>query len=99
MGGLPPGIVEAAVYYVVKADSRTKGFYLKESSGNLFEIESRLRNQLSNEQKQELFTSIRQLMNESIRKIKAGEFAPVPKNISSCEECAWDRLCRAPHLN
>ena len=32
---LPPGEVEAAVYFVSKAESRNKGFYQKENSGAL----------------------------------------------------------------
>jgi RecB family exonuclease len=100
--GLTPlekGTVEAAVYYVCKAGSRNKGFYLKESSGDLFAIEPRLRNTVTQEKRAEMLGHVREVVNTAVDKISKGELTPLPKNLSSCEECAWNRLCRAPHLN
>lgn len=100
--GLTPlekGLVEAAVYYVCKAESRNKGYYLKESSGELFAIEPRLRNVVTREKRDEVLASVREVVGETVDKIARGDFAPVPKKLSTCEECAWTRLCRAPHLN
>jgi CRISPR/Cas system-associated exonuclease Cas4 (RecB family) len=100
--GLTPlekGLVEAAVYYVCKAGSRNKGFYLKESSGDLFAIEPRMRNVVTSEKRSELLANVRSVVGTAVEKISKGELTPSPKNLSSCEECAWNRMCRAPHLN
>ena len=96
---LPAGEVEAAVYYVSKAKSRNKGFYQKENSGHLFDVEPRIRNQISFEQKRELFTQMRGAIAETVEKILAGRWAPGPKDFKDCESCGWSRLCRAKHLN
>jgi len=100
--GLTPlekGLVEAAVYYVCKAESRTKGYYLKDSSGELFAIEPRMRNTVTTEKREELFANVREVVGQTVEKIASGEFEPKPKDLSTCKECAWNRLCRAPHLS
>lgn len=100
--GLTPlekGLVEAAVYYVCKAESRTKGYYLKDSSGELFAIEPRMRNVVAREKRDELLLNVREVVSQAVEKIAGGEFEPKPKDLSTCQECAWNRLCRAPHLS
>jgi ATP-dependent helicase/DNAse subunit B len=96
---LPDGRVESAVYYVCKAESRNKGFYLKEASENLFEFDSRVRNQISLEDRKNLLAGVHEKIGATIDHIRAGYFSPLPKKLSTCDECNWSRLCRAPHLN
>lgn len=95
----PEGEVEAAVYYVCKAESRSRGFHLKESSEELFAVEPRMKTLITRDKKRELFASVRQVIGETVEKIQQGAFDPVPKKTSFCQECSWNRLCRAPHLN
>jgi hypothetical protein len=61
-------------------------------------LDGRSRNKISGEEKQELYQSVRQVIAATVKKIGAGEFTPLPKKLSHCEDCAWNRLCRAPHL-
>jgi ATP-dependent helicase/nuclease subunit B len=96
---LPKGIVEAAVYYVCNAESRTRGFYQKESSEQLVALEPRMRNGITNDEKGELFSDVRAAVGETLKKISEGNFLALPKKTTICEECKWNRLCRAPHLN
>jgi len=96
---LPAGPVAAANYYVVKEMDRRKGFHVKDESSELYSCKDRHYNFISESEKQELFTSVRQSIDQAITDISGGRLNPQPEDVKICTACSWRSLCRAPHLN
>jgi ATP-dependent helicase/DNAse subunit B len=96
---LPAGPVVASNFYVVKDQDRRKGFHLKGESADLYSLEDKHRNWMTDAQKQELFEQMRALIQETLKQILRGEFQATPRMVRLCENCTWRILCRAPHLS
>lgn len=94
-----PRQVVGAVYYVARTMDRDKGFKVTDIAQGLFATEDRKHNKISLSERDRLFTSTRALLRESLARMQAGEFAPVPKDVKICKTCQWSSICRAPHLN
>jgi RecB family exonuclease len=97
--GLPAGAVAAANYYVIRDRDRRKGFHVKEADSELYSSEDKHRNWIGEADKATLFSELRQLIQEVVRGILAGELNPNPADEKLCVRCSWRVLCRAPHLN
>jgi len=89
--------VSGAFYMNLKNFDRERGFARKDSDETLFSI-GRKKYGLTEAEEEELFKNIRQLIADTVAKMDAGEFNPVPHSNKECDECRWDRLCRGAHL-
>jgi ATP-dependent helicase/DNAse subunit B len=96
---LPAGPVESSNFYVVKERDRRKGYHVKDDSAELYSTNDKHRNWITSEQKQELFNTLRELVQGTLKRILAGDFAPAPKQLRICDSCKWRTLCRVPHLS
>lgn len=92
--------VFAALYYVARPFSRDTGFMVEGEEQGLYAITNkRKRNRLSVEAKDELFREGEKLIREAVAGMRAGLFAPRPRDPKRCLTCKWSSLCRTPHLN
>lgn len=99
LAGVAGDEVVAANFFVVKDQDRSKGFHLKEGGEELFDSEISRRNYITDDEKQDLFVELGQMMTEALTKILEGQLNPNPEDTRTCESCTWRSLCRAPHLN
>ncbi|MEO0335108.1 MAG: PD-(D/E)XK nuclease family protein, partial [Pseudomonadota bacterium] len=90
--------VTAAFYYSAKTMSREKGFRLKEEIDDLYGKRNN-RSEMSRDQKQTLFESVKEEIAAMVSKMQKGEMNPEPIKEEICSQCSWSAQCRAPHLN
>lgn len=90
--------VVAAFYYVLKNMDRSTGFKLKDIDCQLYDVQ-RKKSQISKEEKAQLMSSLKSLIEQSLQQIKQGNFTPDPSDSEICNDCQWRKLCRAPHLS
>lgn len=96
---VPPNEVAAANFYVVRDQDRGRGFFVKDSTAELYSSEDRRQNYITPEQKEELLSQLKMELNTALIDITAGRLNANPKNFKTCEKCGWRKQCRAPHLN
>jgi len=94
-----PQEVVSAVYFVAREFDRDRGFKLEGVEQGLFDVEDRKKNKMDQQQKQRLFEQTQEILSRVLKRMKAGEFQPVPKDTTICKTCEWSFVCRAPHLN
>lgn len=99
IANLPAGEVVEAVYFVSRTMERETGLRISDREQNLYVIEGRAHNKATSEQKQKLYSQIRQMLGEMLTRMNDGDYAPRPIDKKICERCNWSLLCRAPHLN
>ena len=87
----------SAFYYVSKGMSREKGFRMKDKGGDLFEPTGR--NCANHSEIQHVQKQILLRIQEVVKSLDEGNFAPNPKDKKDCKNCHWRKICRAPHLN
>lgn len=96
---LPPGEVAAANFYVVRDLNRTRGYFVKDESAELYDASDRRQNYITSDQKTELFENLKGEINTALSAIASGRLNPQPKAYKVCDQCGWRKQCRAPHLN
>lgn len=91
--------VVSAMYYVAKPFTRDYGFKVEDVEQGLYELgDRRKRNKIKSEERLRLYEQSRALIREAVGGIRAGRFAPNPRDRKTCIECQWSHICRAPHL-
>lgn len=90
--------VVGAVYYSVKDWERDKGFLLTTEGERLVQLNSRKKNNLDQNEKEELFKAIQEKIRMILVEMKNGKYFPSPQDEKTCENCNWRQMCRAPHL-
>ncbi len=97
---LKPNPVAAALYYVSKPLMRDHGYKVEDLSQGLYDTANkRLRNRLTQAEKENLFAQGTEVTKHAIDGIREGRFRPEPRDPQSCKDCQWSPVCRAPHLN
>ena len=92
--------VVAALYYSARPLGRDYGFKMAGVDQRLFSSDDRRRrNLVAPEERAKLFEEARGLVRKAVDGIRAGRFAPEPRDTKGCMECQWRSLCRAPHLS
>lgn len=91
--------VIGAVYYGFKKIDREKGFLTLEADGYMFSVGNRKSHKITHDKKLELYGKAQEVIKETLKGMKAGEYNPSPSDVSICKNCNWRNLCRAPHLN
>lgn len=91
--------VVSAVYYAAKTMERDKGFKVDDVEQGLYLTDDAKRNKIGLEAKRRLFEEAKLSVAAALSRMLSGQFAPIPKDVATCKECQWSRLCRAPHLN
>jgi hypothetical protein len=66
---------------------------------NFFGFDDKKQNKITIEEKKKLIDQTHEIINDTVQRIKSGDFKPNPKEIELCTDCQWRDLCRAPHLN
>jgi ATP-dependent helicase/nuclease subunit B len=95
-----PHPVVGALYYVSRPLGRENGFKVEDADQGLYEFANkRLRNKVTKEGLEKLYTEGRERVRQAVEGILAGRFAPSPRDPSKCGDCQWSTLCRAPHLS
>ena len=97
---LEPRPVLAALYYVSRPLGRDNGFKVEgpEQQG-LFDFPDKKKNRIKPEEKEKLFLEAQALSKTAAEGIRAGNFAPEPRDERKCPDCRWSALCRAPHVH
>lgn len=96
---LPAGEIVEAVYFVSRTMERETGIRISDRDQGLYAIEGRDYSKATIEQKQSLYSQVREALAKMLVRMEKGEYAPQPRKIEICERCNWSLLCRAPHLN
>lgn len=91
--------VVSAVYFLTFKLNRDYGFKLKLDNPNLYALNDKKRNQVSQDEFVQLLEDFEFKLKEILKQIITHNFQPKPKDISDCMSCYWRVLCRAPHLN
>ncbi len=89
-----PKNVVAAFYFILKKTDRSKGFFSDKASADFLPSKKNSDPKIEN-----LFSDTRELIGEILKNLKQGKFQPKPKDYKICENCQWNKICRAPHLN
>ena len=90
-----PKDVVAAFYFILKTVDRTKGFFSDKASLDFLPSKRRV----PDSKIKNLFSETRELVGNLLRDIQKGKFYPNPRDYKTCENCQWNKICRAPHLN
>jgi ATP-dependent helicase/nuclease subunit B len=91
--------VIGGLYFSLKPIQRKKGFLLKNHT-NLYNSMSGGRTLfIDEEQKQNYFSQLREIIKNVITRIEDGNFQATPLNQKDCDTCHWRNTCRASHLN
>ena len=90
-----PKNVVAAFYFILKKTDRSKGFFSDKASPDFLKNKKRT----PNSKIKDLFSETRELIGGILKNIKQGAFQPKPKDYKTCENCQWNKTCRAPHLH
>lgn len=92
--------VLGAFYYSMRPLNRDQGFKVECADQGLYDLDDkRKKNRISFEEKENLFSQGRGLIQKVISQIHSGEYEPHPRDPKDCTNCRWSQICRAPHLN
>ena len=95
---IPKGDVVAAFYFDVQTWDRGKGFAMDDESINLFP--KKRGSCIDQDEYNSLMSEFESVLKSVTDSISSGRLWPSPENKeSSCNQCDWRSLCRAPHLN
>jgi len=87
--------VLAALYYVARPFSRETGYMVEGAEQGLYAItNNRKQNRLKPENKAAFFREGEALIQKAVAGMRAGHFAPNPRDPKRCPDCRWRPLCR-----
>jgi ATP-dependent helicase/nuclease subunit B len=96
--GLSPASVVMAAYIFFKDSTRGNGFVLTDRENGFVDLSSRKHHNVTHDTQISVFAELYAKLKEIFIKIQEGHFMAQPKDVKTCDKCAWRRLCRAPHL-
>lgn len=91
--------VAGAFLYDFQRLNRDKGFKVIEIGNQFFSFDDKKKNKISLTEKKDLLNQTQAVIDQTVDKIKSGNYDPIPADKELCKDCQWRDLCRAPHLN
>ncbi len=98
LADLPILPVKSALYLSYK-NFEYQGLAFKEPDYISLLGSNRKKSLISEQEKQTILKKVNQATSGFIENIYEGHFPAKPKTKTFCEECRWNKICRASHLN
>lgn len=90
------GKVTGAIYYNLRTLNRESGFLLPDFAGQMYPAAKPKK--INAEELHQFWEALRMDVEARVLNVRAGRFAPEPRDRDDCAFCHWRGLCRAPHL-